>query len=172
MRIPCSIKLVMSALGIAYPLLLLWEIAVLFSGYNIGHASALATTLVVQLLTFIALSLLVLYMPETSIFVCIFYLVVSLLNLGALLVSFAQVYAFGGLIDPEGKITRDPAECLYFSAITWTTVGYGDFRPTAANRSYAAIEALSGTVFLAIFNATLVRAASFPKLRGDSSVSR
>src|SRR5436309_8403021 len=37
------------------PLLLLWEIAVLFSGYNIGHASALATTLVVQLLTFIAL---------------------------------------------------------------------------------------------------------------------
>ena len=90
MRIPCSIKLVMSALGIAYPLLLLWEIAVLFSGYNIGHASALATTLVVQLLTFIALSLLVLYMPETSIFVCIFYLVVSLIILGAFLPSRAR----------------------------------------------------------------------------------
>ena len=123
MRIPCSIKLVMSALGIAYPLLLLWEIAVLFSGYNIGHASALATTLVVQLLTFIALSLLVLYMPETSIFVCIFYLVVSLLNLGALLVSFAQVYAFGGLIDysmlikiygadPEKEKRYSPAKCI------------------------------------------------------------
>src|SRR5207237_8855135 len=114
MRIPCSIKLVMSALGIAYPLLLLWEIAVLFSGYNIGHASALATTLVVQLLTFIALSLLVLYMPETSIFVCIFYLVVSLIILGALLVSFATDYYISGLIDPDCILTRDSTTCFYF----------------------------------------------------------
>ncbi len=35
-------------------------------------------------------------------------------------------------------------EALYFSAVTFTTVGYGDISPLGVNRAFAAIEALLG----------------------------
>jgi hypothetical protein len=48
--------------------------------------------------------------------------------------------------------TLSKSDYLYFSAITWTTVGYGDFIPVAKpTRMLAAEEAIFGYVFMAVY---------------------
>lgn len=66
------------------------------------------------------------------------------------LALFAWVYTGCGILDTAGNVVNTPAECLYFSVVTFTTLGYGDFRPTEASRAVAAIEALTGYVFLGV----------------------
>lgn len=50
----------------------------------------------------------------------------------------------------------DPGVSLYFSIVTWTTLGYGDYIPTEAVQLFAAFEALLGTIFLPIVLATVL----------------
>ena len=45
----------------------------------------------------------------------------------------------------------DPVDYIYFSVITWTTVGYGDITPSESSRLIAALEALSGYIFMGLF---------------------
>ena len=40
-------------------------------------------------------------------------------------------------------------EFLYFSVVTFTTLGYGDFKPTEKTRPIAAVEAIVGLVLMA-----------------------
>lgn len=69
---------------------------------------------------------------------------------GALLILiFAGVYRGYGLMH-NGSYER-PIElwtAIYFSIITWTTVGYGDYSPPIAIQMIAAIQALMGYIFL------------------------
>ncbi|MGH6838011.1 MAG: potassium channel family protein [Methylocella sp.] len=51
--------------------------------------------------------------------------------------------------DPD-SITHDRYVCVYYSVITFTTVGYGDFVPSKDLRAVAATEALTGYFFLAM----------------------
>ena len=46
-------------------------------------------------------------------------------------------------------------DAVYFSAVTFTTLGYGDFRPRAEWRPVAAIEAAIGAFMIALFVVTL-----------------
>jgi hypothetical protein len=39
---------------------------------------------------------------------------------------------------------------IYFSTVTWTTLGYGDFSPLPELRMLAAIEAFCGLVFFGL----------------------
>jgi Ion channel len=56
-----------------------------------------------------------------------------------------------GLVDTISKeFTHDPSTCLYFSLVTWTTLGYGDFRPVPNGRLVAASEAVIGYVMMII----------------------
>ena len=60
------------------------------------------------------------------------------------------------------RTSVDPWVCLYFSVVTWTTVGYGDVTPAnPLARAFAAAEAFNGYIVMAIFIAALV--ASFQK---------
>jgi hypothetical protein len=67
------------------------------------------------------------------------------------IMAYAVAYRSLGLADSSTpKVeTHDPAICLYFSIITLTTVGYGDFRPAPAARFAAASEALLGFLVMA-----------------------
>jgi hypothetical protein len=47
--------------------------------------------------------------------------------------------------------------CLYFSVVTFTTLGYGDLTPIGAVRPIAAVEAFSGSFTMALFVVVFVK---------------
>jgi hypothetical protein len=80
-------------------------------------------------------------------------LMVALIMVGLLcnwIMAYAVTYRYFGIIDSE-KEARDSITCLYFSIVTWTTLGYGDVRPSLDARLIAASEALIGYVWMAAF---------------------
>ncbi len=69
------------------------------------------------------------------------------------------LFAFGYLFSDvayAGKaenVVKDFGKCLYFSTVTFTTLGYGDWVPSGStSRVLAGIESFSGLFFLAIFS--------------------
>ena len=48
-------------------------------------------------------------------------------------------------------------ECLYFSVVTFTTLGYGDLSPLGPSRFFAAMEAFIGSFSLALFVVVFVK---------------
>ncbi len=64
---------------------------------------------------------------------------------------FAGLFLVEGLKYADGTQVKSSFDALYFSAITWTTVGYGDVLPaTSSARLYSAVEALLGYVAMAL----------------------
>jgi hypothetical protein len=47
-------------------------------------------------------------------------------------------------------------DCLHFSVVTITTLGYGDYRPESFGRLVSAVEVLAGIILMGIFVARLV----------------
>lgn len=78
-----------------------------------------------------------------------------LLAMYVCIIGYAGHYLHHGIIY-DGLIIQDPATSLYFSVVTWTTLGYGDFQPTAAVRGLAASQALLGTLFMPLLLAAFV----------------
>ncbi len=81
-------------------------------------------------------------------------MIIILVNLALLLAAFAWAYKMIGIIpsrpDVDAKEVHNFWDCLYFSAITLTTAGYGDFYPTGAGKFLACLEALTGYVILGL----------------------
>jgi voltage-gated potassium channel Kch len=86
-------------------------------------------------------------------------LVIQTASLGAFLIFlYAAAYRALGIIDTAAPVADAAgakagvglADSIYFSIITWTTTGYGDFRPDTAARLVAASEALLGYIVMAI----------------------
>jgi hypothetical protein len=89
---------------------------------------------------------------------------------------FAFLYAAIGYFGDEAFFTQTSdatsAIYLYFSFITLTTVGYGDF--TAAHglgRSLASIEALLGQIYLVTIVATIVSRMAYARRQPDEQQS-
>jgi hypothetical protein len=87
------------------------------------------------------------------------------LNIFFMIILFARLYQLNGLVQPPGEC-GEAAGCpvafwnaVYFSIITWTTVGYGDFSPTPSSRIFAATEALSGYLIMSLIISVLVAMA-------------
>ncbi|MFT5580038.1 MAG: hypothetical protein ACI9WS_002798, partial [Paraglaciecola psychrophila] len=47
--------------------------------------------------------------------------------------------------------------CLYFSVVTFTTLGYGDMTPVGATRAIAAVEAFAGSFTMALYVVVFVK---------------
>jgi len=47
--------------------------------------------------------------------------------------------------------------CLYFSFVTFTTLGYGDLHPVGITKTFATVEAFTGVFMLALFVLTMGR---------------
>jgi len=93
--------------------------------------------------------------------------------LALLLFVFALIYQTLGLVGPDGKTCNDFLPCMYFSVITFTTVGYGDFRPSDLARLFAALEALIGYFGLGLFIAALLQLFSrLPKDVDENDLER
>lgn len=66
------------------------------------------------------------------------------------ILSYGLQYSHGGIIDADKHVIKSFADGLYFSVITWTTVGYGDFTPLPQMRLVASLEAITGVMSFAI----------------------
>lgn len=76
----------------------------------------------------------------------------------------AGCFAVGGAVPQDGQIP----DLMYFSFITLATLGYGDITPvTKAARTLAEIEALAGSLYMAVFMARLVSLVPAAKLHVD-----
>ncbi|WP_432452263.1 MULTISPECIES: ion channel [unclassified Agarivorans] len=86
----------------------------------------------------------------------------------AIIFSSALVYLFTGIhfngnivtFDLNQTATQNMVaffECLYYSVVTFTTLGYGDFTPVGLSRVFAAIEAFSGSFIIALFVVVFVK---------------
>ena len=95
-----------------------------------------------------------------------------------LVVGWCCIYQETGIAAPEGTPTSEPNAvystergfypCLYFSLITWTTLGYGDYRPVPSTecRLLAALQAFSGYAYMALAIGLLLNALQRSGERG------
>jgi hypothetical protein len=84
------------------------------------------------------------------------------------IIASATMYFLFGLRGHEGMLILNEElsatknifrflECLYFSIITFTTTGYGDFSPVGFSRIVAALEAFTGAFSISLFVVVFVR---------------
>ena len=71
------------------------------------------------------------------------------------------IYTFGGVVTTgaggTSRVVDDFFTALYFSIVTFTTLGYGDFSPSGGLRFVAAAEAFFGAALMALFVVSLAR---------------
>lgn len=86
----------------------------------------------------------------------------TLLSIGLNILSFAQLYRAIGIIHPEKDSVATAWDCVYFSAVTFSTLGYGDFQPSESARLVAAAQALIGNLHLGVIVGAAFLAAQPP----------
>ena len=85
-----------------------------------------------------------------------------------IILSFAVIYSFIGITDGDQVISLSSGKdffsnfenlmrSIYFSIVTFTTLGYGDLAPVGWTRAFAAIEAFIGSFTLALFVVVFVK---------------
>ena len=77
----------------------------------------------------------------------------------AIIVACALAYLdLGGVCLSDGKPLHSIGDAVYFSAVTFTTLGFGDLQPTTGpTRLLAAAEAFTGALTMALFAVTLAK---------------
>lgn len=80
-------------------------------------------------------------------------------NVLIIILLFANEYRW--LDFKDGKICF--LDAMYFSVVTWTTLGYGDISPLGAARAFAAIEAFVGYMIMGLLVAALTVMAQKPE---------
>lgn len=86
-----------------------------------------------------------------------------LLGIAALLISmlivlagFSSIYEHTGLIEGNTVVKGDGNLAIYFSAVTWSTLGYGDIQPAADSRAIAAAQAMIGYVYMGLLTTVIL----------------
>lgn len=85
-----------------------------------------------------------------------------------LILGFAVIFFSNGVVDGDQLLQFNPdnsfgdnlsdfLNVLYFSIVTFTTLGYGDITPVGWNRFFTAAEAFSGSFTLALFVVVFVK---------------
>ena len=71
---------------------------------------------------------------------------------------FALVYKAYGIIDTSNgsEIKPNWIDAFYFSIVTWTTLGYGDFKPIDDLKIWVMVEALMGYIFMGLLLSKLI----------------
>ena len=141
--------------SICWPLSLVaaTNIASLFSSGGFITQSALFEVIGFNLSWIFALSIVLgLLIVRNVVRTAIAKILIVLMLIGLLcnwILGYAILYLYFGLMD-GGQLVREPITCLYFSIVTWTTLGYGDVLPAPEARLFAASEALVGSLWLAL----------------------
>ena len=150
-----------SALALALPAGLLNTVYVLRPGQRIAVTTLICTLL---FLVFVLVSLLRAVLRAARVTPDTIYGAVSVYLL--LAVVFGAAYLLLETLQP-GAFSMDPSrhanqamgwsDCLFYSFVTLTTIGYGDIVPmTPQARSLSILEAVSGTLYIAVLISRLV----------------
>jgi len=76
----------------------------------------------------------------------------------AIVVSFASVgHLQKSLMYNNSFVETSFSDALYFSLVTFTTLGYGDFHATGAMRFFAGIESFIGATLMSLFTVIVAR---------------
>ena len=78
----------------------------------------------------------------------------------SIILIFTFLFMISGISDTSigGFTSNNFIDCVYFSVITFTTLGYGDFRPLeGCGRVFAGTEAFIGALMMALFIYTFAR---------------
>lgn len=67
----------------------------------------------------------------------------------AMVVGFSNAFFVFGLEPPDGQAAVSRGDAIYVAAVTFSTLGYGDFTPAANTRALAACLAVIGNLHLA-----------------------
>lgn len=86
--------------------------------------------------------------------------------LSVTLFSFSTLYYLFGVYGENGIVKNDWYVSAYFSIVTFTTLGYGDFKPVSTLRIVAATEAVVGYFYMAITVGAFIYAAIEEKEEG------
>ncbi len=151
---------------LAIPLILIWVIDLLTGPNNIGVARHALDIVFVGYVVILILGYLFTPAQVTANTIaaslCIYFL---------LAVLWAEVYSIMELMEPGSFVLagsensdepmrlggRATSLTLYYSLVTLTTLGYGDITPrTAPARMFAAMEAVTGQIYLTVLVARLV----------------
>lgn len=151
---------------LAIPLILIWVIDLLTGPNNIGVARHALDIVFVGYVVVLILGYLFTPAQVTANTIaaslCIYFL---------LAVLWAEVYSIMELMEPGSFVLagsensdepmrlggRATSLTLYYSLVTLTTLGYGDITPrTAPARMFAAMEAVTGQIYLTVLVARLV----------------
>lgn len=76
--------------------------------------------------------------------------IILLLLISIDIISFALHYWNSGILNSKGEVDKTFISAIYFSITTFTTLGYGDFRPLPEIRLVTSVQALSGMLTMAI----------------------
>ena len=131
------------------PWFLILSSVLVLSSYAISWTSINPVWLLLVLFPFQALILLIFAMNEIGVRRKFFLVLVGLI---AVVLSFGFVYQDIGVHQLESREARtlSYSDALYFSVVTFTTLGYGDFSPKPEYRMLSALQALLGYVFLGL----------------------
>ena len=80
----------------------------------------------------------------------------------------AQALELGDLGHFAGGKTAGLRDCVYFSFVTYTTLGYGDIFPRGALRFLAGVEAITGLVLITWTASFLFRESALQKAAGKA----
>ena len=134
------------------------------------------TSILIGVLTYIVARNIVVWkigLIMTALFICFFFIslssvsrkfhvtIFSLISLFAyfflIILLFGQIYQnIGGIVDDSGNSVTDTFTCIYFSIVTFTTLGYGDLHPVGTARAIAAAEALLGYMCMGLLIGVIV----------------
>ena len=78
------------------------------------------------------------------------------ISIGLSIATAALLYKQLGIVATFGTDPIRDFDYIYFSAVTFSTLGYGDFRPDVAARWLAALQAIIGNIHLGIVVGTVL----------------
>jgi len=80
-----------------------------------------------------------------------------LINYFAFILGFAALYRWTGSIGNKEVVLTSPGDSIYFSIVTITTLGFGEFTPqNGVGKTLVSLEALIGVIFVALVLATFL----------------
>ena len=120
------------------------------NGYSVGLSIASITLILASLLVFFQTVLLMPFRDDGSEFKLDVWrlLLDTIISSLFMIVAFSVLYRNVGLVHNGIDLRPTALDAIYFSSVTFSTLGYGDFAPQPTIRIIAAAQALLGNLHL------------------------